>query len=266
MIKLFKSMLHAFLLKKHRAIVPTTDFALLERFFSMIKPVPIDTPLIRLGSEGDGGYLIPDDLNDIKTCFSPGVSTIADFELSLANRGIECFLTDYSVQNSPVEHPLIHFQKKYVGSVNDEIYITLDKWCNDSRLDNNDSILQMDIEGAEYEVIFDASEETLKNFRIIIIEFHHLERLINAQTFNFLNLIFKKLHKYFDVVHIHPNNCEKPYIYGSFEIPPIMEFTFLRRDRVHKNSAQLTYPHLLDRKNISTIEDVILPKCWFKSF
>jgi hypothetical protein len=37
-----------------------------------LHPIDSGVPLIRLGPDGDGGYLIPDDLNGIQYCFSPG--------------------------------------------------------------------------------------------------------------------------------------------------------------------------------------------------
>jgi hypothetical protein len=43
--------------------------ALLERLY----PVEGGHPLIRVGPDGDGGYLLPDDLSGIVACFSPGV-------------------------------------------------------------------------------------------------------------------------------------------------------------------------------------------------
>jgi len=48
----------------------------------MIQPVAVGYDLIRIGGEGDGGYLIPDDLEGVKYCFSPGVDQTADFEKS----------------------------------------------------------------------------------------------------------------------------------------------------------------------------------------
>jgi hypothetical protein len=42
-----------------------------------------DVPLIRLGADGDGGYLVPDDLEDVAACFSPGVDDRASFESAM---------------------------------------------------------------------------------------------------------------------------------------------------------------------------------------
>ena len=39
-----------------------------------LRPVITQHPLIRIGSEFDGGYLVPDDLDGVSACFSPGVN------------------------------------------------------------------------------------------------------------------------------------------------------------------------------------------------
>ncbi len=262
-IKQLKSALYSLLLRKGKRIVPTTPFYLLQEFFKMVYPIDAGYPLLRIGGTGDGGYLVPDDLEGINFCFSPGVSTVADFELTLAGRGIKSFLIDHSVQAAPVSHPLIEFERKFLGINNDEIYVRLDDWVKTKAPDSDNSILQMDIEGAEYDVLFDVSIETLQKFRILIIEFHHLDDLILAGNFKLFDLIFKKITKYFDVIHNHPNNCAPPYQYGAFEIPPIMELTFLRKDRVKQRIPVTRFPHALDHRNVDDMEDYALPKCWY---
>jgi hypothetical protein len=265
MLKTIKKLTHELLLKRHRIIVNTTSDTRLREFFNMVRPVATSQALIRLGGAGDGGYLVPDDLEGISACFSPGVSILSDFELNLADRGIPCFLTDYSVDQAPLHHPLIHFEKKFLGLEDNDIFSRLETWMSRHAPTGNDFILQMDIEGAEYEVLFDLPEHLLEKYRILVIEFHHLDRLISAEGFLLLDLIFKKLNKYFKVVHIHPNNCAPSYVYQEFEIPPIMEFTFLRRDRITPSTSTPVFPHALDKQNIPSLPDVHLPQCWHKN-
>jgi hypothetical protein len=57
-----------------------------------MRPVATNRQLIRIGATADGGYLIPDDLEDIRYCFSPGVAQSSAFEADLASRGIESFM------------------------------------------------------------------------------------------------------------------------------------------------------------------------------
>ena len=49
------------------------------------KPTLTNHKLIRIGENNDGGYLIPDILNEIKYCFSAGVGHTNKFESDLKN-------------------------------------------------------------------------------------------------------------------------------------------------------------------------------------
>ncbi|MBG6173772.1 hypothetical protein IWQ55_001977 [Labrenzia sp. EL_208] len=65
----------------------------LVEFIKMLRPKPTSHELVRIGEEGDGGYLVPDDFQGIGFCFSPGVSVKASFEEELASRySIKSFL------------------------------------------------------------------------------------------------------------------------------------------------------------------------------
>ncbi len=240
---------------------PTRD---IREFLKRLRPVNTGIPLIRVGGENDGGYLLPDDLADIENCFSPGVSTTATFEEDLYRRGIRSFLADYSVDGPPASLAGYAFDKKFLGSYNSDSHFTLAHWVN-SRLPDHagDLILQMDIEGSEYPVLMETSEEILKKFRIIVVEFHFMEQLFNREIFPLLREAFAKLLRHFCVVHIHPNNYRKLTRYGNVLIPNLVEMTFLRLDRAGPLTPCTKFPHPLDRRNMPEMADVVLPACWY---
>ena len=62
MQKIIKKIAHQMLLRRERSIVPTTSPLLLRNFLKMVQTVATNYVLIRLGCEGDSGYLVPDDL------------------------------------------------------------------------------------------------------------------------------------------------------------------------------------------------------------
>lgn len=219
----------------------------------LIRPVASPKPMIRLGPDGDGGYLVPSDLQGIKACFSPGVSDEAGFELSFANRGVPCFLADASVPEAPVTHENIFFEPMFLGPKSDfKKYITLEDWVNQKSTGSGDLVLQMDIEGAEYEVLSGAPRELLKRFRLIAIELHHLEFILTNQ-FSALGFeaFVTRLLEDFEVVHIHPNNNRRPVFHKGIEIPPVIEMTLLRKDRFAgtRSSEAVSLPHPLDSDN-----------------
>jgi len=234
----------------------------LEKFFDQFRPLSTSCGLVRVGDRGEGGYLLPNDLEGVRACFSPGVSGEASFDLDIAERGIPCYLADHSVDSPPFAHPKFNFTKKYLGPENRTIYMTLESWVNFNQPLGSEFILQMDIEGAEYGVIFSTPVHLLQKFRILVIEFHHLSELFCPTGMQLINLTFRKLLNDFEIVHIHPNNCLGTVGYGRYQVPPVMEFTFLRKDRVRCATPAVSFPHLLDFKNAPYLPDVILPKCW----
>ena len=236
----------------------------IEEFLKLVKPIKTNHNLIRVGGDNDGGYLIPNDIENIDACFSPEVSNTSNFENDLTRKGIKCFLADYSVEKPPINNALFDFEKKYLGDINNEIYMTLESWVKSKAPNSNDFILQMDIEGSEHSIIADTPSEILNKFRILVIEFHRLDYLFDDMIFNSIDLTFKKILKNFEVVHIHPNNCIKPTECNGIIIPPYMEFTFLRKDRITKKNKKISLPHKLDMPNIASFNDFSLPDCWYK--
>lgn len=228
---------------------------------------PLDNAkgLVRFGPAGDGGYLMPDDLDGVGALISPGVSQQCGFDLEIANRGIQVYMADFSVDTPPVKHPNFNFVKKYLDTYSSDESITLDAMLQPTPLysSGTDLIMQMDIEGAEYRLLHSIKECLLKRFRIIIIEFHNLHQLYWRFQFDFIRSAFEKILQGHNVVHIHPNNCHQPVRRGKFYIPPVMEFTFYRRDRdTFRPGSSLRFPHRLDADNVPGRPSVVLPECW----
>lgn len=241
------------------------DFSEAFEIVEMLRPRPTQTNLIRLGGDKDGGYLVPDDLEGIDGCFSPGVSTIATFEESLVKSyGIPCYLADYSVEAAPIEHELVEFERKFIGTRNDDVFMRLPDWIatKEQQKTFQDLILQIDIEGSEFEVIADTPSDVLERFRIIIIELHHLNAILTKAGAVLMKAMLAKLTANHVSVHLHPNNCSGVHAVGKFEVPEVMELTLIRKDHFEPADHTLNYPHPLDQPNTFEKEDIILPKCW----
>ncbi len=223
-----------------------------------LRPMATDKELIRLGPSGDGGYLVPADLDGIIACFSPGVGSISGFEMDCAKLGMEVFLADASVDAPDKEHDLFNFTKAFIGGSTSGDYITLNQWVSQSIPGKEgDLILQMDIEGYEYDVLQQTQINLLERFRIIVVEFHDLQEMTKQKY-----QVLKKLLKTHLCVHIHPNNYYEPVQLWDLTIPRYMEFTFLRRDRVNSSKLRTEFPHPLDADNTSN-KPLPLPRCWY---
>jgi hypothetical protein len=234
-----------------------------QRLIKKLRPVKTNYPLIRIGSPSDGGYLIPNMIDGIQAAYSPGVSNNSSFELELAKKGIQCYLIDYSVDKAAEEHELIHFDKKFLGFTDDDIHWTLDSWVKKYTPTSNQLLMQIDIEGAEYESIISASQETLSRFKVIIAEFHGLDSIFSLYGFKLINLCFEKLLKDFYVVHLHPNNCEGEVRKWGFSVPRVMEITFIRKDACQNLGFASQYPHHLDQACVTSNPDLVLDQFWY---
>lgn len=113
---------------RSRLITVMTHRRDLTSMITTLYPMKTDKELIRLGPSGDGGYLTPNDLQDIRYCFSAGVGNIVGFERDCANLGMDVYLADKSVDGPNIEHPKFHFKKKYIGAISNDDFITLEEW------------------------------------------------------------------------------------------------------------------------------------------
>jgi hypothetical protein len=246
-------------------ITGSTDKAEVLDLIKSLRPMDCGKDLIRIGGKGDGGYLVPDDLEGIEYCFSPGVSTTVDFETHLAALNIKSFLADYSVDSPPIQRPEFIFDKKFLGADDNDTFFTLKSW-KDKYLPGymGELLLQMDIEGFEYEVIICTPAEVLSSFRIMVIEFHFLDRLFDSFVHKIVSKpCFEKILNHFYVAHIHPNNCCGSVRTRGLEIPRALEFTFYNKNRVTVAKDKQEFPHPLDRDNVVGNRPLHLPKAWY---
>ena len=232
----------------------------------LIQPKPSPAKLVRIGGNGDGGYLVPDDLEGLVACFSPGVAESANFEIALAEKGIRSFMADYSVESAPVGNNLFDFEKLYLATHGEPgMFIRLDEWIAVKKQEKGDLVLQMDIEGNEWPILADISPETLSRFRIIVLELHGMDNLLtNPLGIEIFTSVFRKLNHQFSVIHLHANNCCGALKYQGVEIPRVLEVTLIRNDR-YENSKQVfesTIPNALDVPNVPGRKELTLSRDW----
>lgn len=239
--------------------VPVTPPDELRSLLGRLRPVTTDVPLIRMGPDDDGGYLVPDDLDDLVACFSPGVADSSGFELRCAERGMDIFMADASVDGPADQHPLFHFVKKFIGPVDDHQTIGFEQWIEKALQGRSgDLMLQMDIEGAEWTALPTIPSALMQRFRVVVIEFHMLEQLFNYPTFNLLAPVLDRLLSSHMCVHLHPNNCCGIVTRQGIELPCVLEATFLHRDRAEPTGFVTSFPHPLDIDN-TTKPSIVLP-------
>jgi hypothetical protein len=117
------------------------------------------------------------------------------------------------------------------------------------KVDSNNLLLQMDIEGAEWDVFDSISRETLLKFRVLVVEFHSLHLLFFRLPFERIKKIFDFLLNDYYIVHYHPNNNDGLQEYLGVKISPTAEITFLRKDSCSVILPRDKITHLLDSHN-----------------
>lgn len=242
-----------------------TPLLRLKQLAYAMRPLITKFPLIRIGSDHDGGYLIPDDLSDISACFSPGVEVNSSFELDLLQKtGIGSHLADYSVDNPPANFKPKSFTKKFIGPNNNSTHTTLESWVKaqvEYQLEK-DFLLQMDIEGGEYLAVLATPQELLLRFRILVLEIHNVECWAHPLFFTTVESMFEKILSDFHVVHIHPNNHGALLNLNGFTAPQFFEITLLRKDRSPALGYCQDFPNSLDSPCYQSRDELVLPEFW----
>jgi hypothetical protein len=231
----------------------------LKYFLDFLIPINNGHELIRIGGASDGGYLIPNDLLGVSACVSPGVAETMDFEKDIWEKfRIPSFMYDGSIEVPKNLGPGQKFFKKYVGPASTDIYISMGEILSKHLIRNEgDLIGQIDIESSEYFFLNSTSDADLKRFRILVIEFHEIDRWIHKKYYyEIIEPLFSRLFKNFDLVHLHPNNNGNVFKFKGKVIPKVLELTFHRKDRLIMNLGPAEIPHKLDHKNVDSKKDI----------
>lgn len=240
-----------------------THVDLVTKLIRSLRPVETGHEMIRIGPDGDGGYLLPDDLSGVSACFSPGVGEEYRFEADCINRGMKVLMADASVQKPIQLSGDYQFRQKYIGAYSHDDFITLDQWVSEEMTDDSgELLLQMDIEGAEYEVVLGTSQQCLKRFRIMVIEFHRLEQWWNRPYFEIISKAFGKILDSHACVHSHPNVRGGLVTRYGVTMPRHVELTFMRRDRLQANGYVEKLPRSLDSVEFEG-KRVVMPEIWY---
>lgn len=233
--------------KFDHVLVPSVPLDKFSKFVQSIVPIDNGHNMILVGPPTDGSYFFPDDLIGVELNISPGVGQTFQFEDALLrDHGVRSIMLDASLDkaiNLPKE---IKFVKKFVVPINQsDSGISLSELI--SLHLNYELMLQMDIEGAEYEILKYINPKDLLRFRIMAIEFHDMELWIqNAFFRRTVEPIFDKLLEHFDVVYSRANNTNHTFYYKGYFIPSALEMTFHRKDRLLFKNGYRKLPSDLD--------------------
>jgi hypothetical protein len=218
---------------------------------------PLTKKLIRLGNKFDGGYVICDDLKDIQSAVSIGIGWDVSFDYELAELGIKVYQFDHTVQTPPVHHDNFVFSKLAWAETKNETEIGLEKIQSGFGI-KGDSVLKFDVEGAEWANLSSVSTDVLKQYRIIVCEFHSMHRAKDKDHYLTIIDTISKLLMNHTLIHMHANNYSSVNNVEGISMPDVIELSFLRNDRDLFVEYDGPLPCSLDYPNCPSSPDIIL--------
>ena len=187
---------------------------------------------ILLGDKSDGCYVLLDDFDNIKIAYSFGISTNIQFDKALADKGIDVFMYDHTINSLPYQNPKFHWKK--LGLCGKKTYNTnlknLESLIKENGHTNAENmILKMDIEKWEWESLIDLNEETLNQFKYIAIEYHFFDEKNIENKYLYYNVL-KKISKTHQPFYVRCNN-DRGYVvnFGNNRICYNLEVSYIIR-------------------------------------
>ena len=203
----------------------------------------------RFGSINDGGYYVnPKKVLEADILFSGGISSNVEFEYDIFqfNKDIKLIMVDPTVsQIGLLSKALLRIfffkNEKLRYLINTLTFVLMlqsgrgwhiKKWLSSKTgilqcmheknvsFENKKSLLKLDIEGGEYDML-DEIIENIHLFNCMVFEFHDLD-VKHTLLYDFL----KKCSTHFDMIHLEVNHCGGFSKYGQ---PKLLEFTLERK-------------------------------------
>lgn len=227
----------------------------------------------RVGPSEDGGYVVADELSGHSdVLISAGVGEDVRFETDFYKRyGSKGILIDPYVSSDVADASsaelVLRAKVAQTSGFPSGASFSLEELLEKAKIVSGHSkprvTLKMDIEWDEWDVLAQASSDTLRRFDQILIEFHLVPVVPNLglplsgyfQTFQFLtankmnaelyhrySLAIAKLQKDFSCVHLHANNSLGVHSHFGEAVPFLLEATFVRNDFVPNQRQALEFP------------------------
>lgn len=240
-----------------KPVMPAELFELL----NLVRPWQmVSDHKVRIGADGDGGYVMPSSSLGSNTVLSIGIGNEVSFDLRLAERGARVLQFDHTIDAPPSMRAGIEFHRLGWGPQDVHPFVSLGsmvKMIDWSRARH--PILKFDTEGAEWHCLDTADSEDLGRFEVLTGEFHAFDRLVQREYFDRAVRVFRKVEQTHRVIHLHANNAGGMVMLGGLPFPRLLELTFMRKRSAsfHGHSTE-PIPGPLDRPNLPQLPDLVL--------
>jgi hypothetical protein len=247
-------------LEMHVPMLTNQTIERIQHLSRLLQPIHVDLNLVRVGINGDGGYVISTPKRE-SLVLSLGVGNEISADIQLIEvYGSEIYAFDPFVPRPNVKYTQFNFFQ--IGCRND--------FRNKENLEFKtlEEILKMlpripdlafiDIEGDEWKIGQKIS--LLSSVSQIVIEFHNLQRLVDNEFYTEVVTLLDTILKSHIPIHVHANNSGPTVPVGGASWPGIMEVTFFKKHLIPNFEpipnygpwpTKLCFPNSLDRPDIN---------------
>jgi hypothetical protein len=248
--------------EERRLEVPRS--AMRRALFEALEPVALaNCELKRFGETNDGGYLLCANLlKGVRAGYSYGISGYDKWgcdvstALKVPVHQYDCFNTTQPL--CPTGQTSFHAEciAETTRTVEGRPFDTLENQLARNGHAAARIALKMDVEGAEWASLLEASEETLNRIDQLAIEFHWVADADDRYVHDEKHLaVITRLKQFFWIAHVHHNNAGcvdrlKPFPSWAYEVLFVS-----KRLGVVDPARKATIPHPLDAPNNPNFPD-----------
>jgi FkbM family methyltransferase len=243
--------------RKHLLISTKDKMMMQERLISFLSLIQssflkIDE-LKRFGSENDGGYVICSIIDKETSVISCGIGNNASFDFQISKEVKDVYMYDHTIETVKNLNANMKFFKVGVDTKSQNSYVSIEEIIEKNRI--NTSVLKIDIEGMEWNILDSLDLNVLKKFDQIIVEFHNLFEITFQEKSSLYFRVLRNLVSHFSIINVHPNNWSDSRILCGIPFADTLEITFLNKNIKVKNSKKTIN---LDMPNNSLEPDFLL--------
>ena len=195
---------------------------------------------VLIGEKHDGSYVTLDDFENVKIAYSIGIKDIIHFDKALADKGIDVYMYDHTINKLPYMNDKFHWKKIGIGGNSERshnIQTIEDMMKENGHLNEKNMIFKMDVEGAEWNSLNDLSEDVLKQFKYLLFEYH-FRKADKVLAFN----VLKKIHKTHQVFYVHCSPFSHIFSSGNNRFCSAIEVSYVIRDGNKFTKDKSIYP------------------------
>lgn len=226
------------------------NYAAIGELLEVLRPYDcIGIDKIRIGSKNDGGYVMLPPNSAEKIAYSFGISLESPWDLEMAKKGLRVYQYDGTIDAPPDIHPNLFFHKNNISAPSNSTESTknIGQIFDDLNHHHEQNIiLQIDIEGAEWEFFEEIQEDDILKFSQLIVEWHGLTPL-DLQFQRRLEIL-RKVSQTHTPIHVHMNNygLERNTRTGMLFYADAFEVSYVRTKDFNFKPNLESYPTSLD--------------------